>query len=288
MKRLFSLLFLLALAACVHTPAPTATPEPVRAMTFNIRLDTQSDGPNAWPHRKEMVAALISHERPHLLGMQEVLLSQKQYLEAALPQYDVVGVGRDDGVAGGEFSPLFIDRTRYALLDSGTFWLSETPGKPSTGWDAALPRIATWAEVQDRRSGQQLRVLNTHFDHVGERARAESARLIGEWASASIAAGIPVIVMGDLNSAPGSEPYAVISDAQFGLVDTRGASKRAPYGPTGTFSGFDIARNAEQPIDHVFVSPGVSVASYAVLTQHWGGRLPSDHYPVLVDLLIED
>ena len=171
MTRFFALLAALLLAACTHVPpSPHASADPIRAMTFNIRLDIASDGANAWPHRRQMVAALIRHEAPDLLGTQEVIVHQKEYLEAQFPDYTFVGVGRDDGEKAGEFSPLAWRNDRFEMLDSGTFWLSPTPEVPSKGWDAALPRVATWALLRDLRSGRMIRVLNTHFDHVGTQA----------------------------------------------------------------------------------------------------------------------
>jgi len=283
MKYLLSLLATVLLAACAHVPAQSADGAPIRAMTFNIRLDVASDGENAWPHRKEMVEAVIEHENPDLLGMQEVLLHQKQYLEVALPGYTFVGVGRDDGAEAGEFSPLGWRNDRFAVVESGTFWLSPTPEVAgSKGWDAALPRIATWAVLRDRNSGETIRVLNTHFDHVGTAARANAARMIAEWVADGNA---PAIVMGDFNVKPDSEPYRVLANtAQSGLSDTRTISAAPPYGPPGTFTGFDIMAAAEGPIDHIFVTGDFAVNRYAVVTQHWEGRLPSDHYPVVADI----
>lgn len=278
------LLGALLVGACAHLKEGATAAAPIRAMTFNIRLDTDSDGPDAWPHRKEMVAALIRREAPDLLGMQEVLLHQKRYLEEALPGYAFVGVGRDDGAQAGEFSPLAWRSDRFDVLRSGTFWLSPTPDVAgSKGWDAALPRIATWAVLRDRRSGETIRALNTHFDHVGARARAEAARTIAEWVASD--SGTPAVVMGDFNAEPGSAPYRILADtARSALVDTRSASRSPPYGPPGTFTGFDIAAAPEAPIDHVFATPDFTISAHAVVTQHWGGRLPSDHYPVVVDL----
>lgn len=277
-------LMALLVCACAYRPLPASQSEgaPIRAMTFNIRLDLESDGANAWPHREEMVAAVIRREAPDLLGTQEVLLHQKQYLEAQLPGYTFVGVGRDDGAEGGEFSPLAWRDDRFEMLDSGTFWLSETPETPGKGWDAAYPRVATWATLRDRRTGETIRVLNTHFDHVGTLARANAARMIAEWAASGPSPNSPAIMMGDFNASPGSEPYRILADtAHSGLSDARTASRTPPYGPPGTFTAFDIAAAPEAPIDHVFVTRGFAVDAYAVITQHWEGRLPSDHYPVL-------
>lgn len=258
----------------------------LRAMTFNIRLDLASDGPNSWPHRKEMVAALIRHEAPDLLGMQEVLVGQKQDLEKALPEYQLVGVARDDGREKGEYSPLAFRRDRYELIDSGTFWLSETPIVPGKGWDAAYPRIATWALLRDRQSRRSIRVVNTHFDHVGVVARRESAAQLLRWLGQGASTRLPMILMGDFNSTPDDPGYKLLADRSSGLRDARMASRAPVYGPPGTFNAFKIDADAPAPIDHIFVSDRFAVERYAVVTQHWGGRLPSDHYPVIVDLTL--
>lgn len=259
----------------------------LRAMTYNIRLDLASDGANAWAHRKEMVAALIRHEAPDLLGMQEVLLGQKQDLEKALPDYQLVGVARDDGREKGEYSSLAFRRDRFELIDSGTFWLSETPSAPGKGWDAAYPRIATWAVLRDRGSRQSIRIVNSHFDHVGVVARHQSAALLLRWLKEGTRASLPTILMGDFNSTPDDNGYRLLADTQSsGLRDARLASRAPAYGPPGTFNAFKIDSNAVAPIDHIFVSSRLAVERYAVVTQHWGGQLPSDHYPVTVDLVL--
>jgi len=217
--------------------------------------------------------------------MQEVLLVQKRDLEAQLPEFQMVGVARDDGGEKGEFSPLAFRRDRFELIDSGTIWLSETPTQPSKAWDAAFPRIATWALLRERRSGQSLRVMNTHFDHVGVVARYQSAALLLAWLKQGAWSGLPTILMGDLNSPPEGSAYRQFADTDAsGLKDARLVSRTAPYGPAGTFNAFKITSDAAAPIDHIFVSGQFTPDRYAVVTQHWGGRLPSDHYPVVVDL----
>ena len=281
----------LSVAALLALPSTAPAQErrgnAVRAMTYNIRLDLASDGHNAWRHRKPMVAALIRHEAPDLLGMQEVLLGQKQDLEQALPDYAMVGVARDDGREKGEFSPIAYRRDRYALVDSGTFWLSTTPSTPGKAWDAAYPRVATWALLRERKSRLTLRVLNTHFDHVGIVARRESAALISRWLAQGDRAGLPTIVMGDLNAPPEDSGYRLLAEhPALGLRDARLASRTPAYGPPGTFNAFKIDADPPAPIDHIFVSGRFRVERYSVVTQHWGGRLPSDHYPVVADLLL--
>lgn len=284
----FCLAFALSvlLGACAHLGERRPTPA-LRVMTYNIRLDLASDGPNAWPNRRAMVATLIRHEEPAVLGMQEVLLHQKTDLEAALPGFAFVGGARDDGREKGEFSPLAFRRDRFTLLGSGTFWLSPTPDQPGKGWDAAYPRVATWALLRDTRSGARLAVLNTHFDHVGSIARASSAAMITDWAGGRIAAGWQVIVLGDFNAAPSSAPMQHLANFdRSGLRLARSVSVAPPYGPAGTFNGFKIDADAPEAIDHVLVSETVTVLRHATVAQHWGGRLPSDHYPVVTDILL--
>ncbi len=284
MTRLLKLVACLA-AIFAASAAPAADRgDAVRAMTYNIRLDIASDGPNAWPHRKELVAALIRHEDPDVLGMQEVLLRQKQDLEQALPGYAIVGDGRDGGDKG-EFSPLAYRRERFELIDSGTFWLSETPSVPGKGWDAAYPRIATWALLRDRTDGRLMRVINTHFDHVGRIARHQSALMLSNWLAMGEWSDLPTILMGDLNSGPEEDGYRLLAREETGLRDARLVTSTPPYGPPGTFNAWKIDSNAPAPIDHIFLSGDWSASGYAVVTQHWGGRLPSDHYPVVVDLV---
>lgn len=283
MRAIILLALTLILGACAHV-APAAPASSLRVMTFNIRLDLASDGPNAWPHRKHMVAEIVRHEAPALVGMQEVLLHQKADLQAALPGYTFIGGARDDGLEKGEFSPLAFRSDRFELLESGTFWLSPTPSQPGKAWDAAFPRIATWAVVRDR-TGRRLAVLNTHFDHVGTEARANSAAIVAAWARRHADEGGAVIVLGDFNAATASPPMALLGDAaRSGLRLARAASAAPPYGPPGTFNAFKIDADAAEPIDHVLVSGRLDVLRFATITQHWGGRLPSDRYPVVVDL----
>lgn len=256
-------------------------------MTYNIRLDLPSDGENAWPYRSDVLTQQIAYYEPDLLGLQEVLLHQKHALERSLPAYRFVGVARDDGAEQGEFSPIAYRDEQFRLIASGTFWLSPTPDMPSKGWDAAYPRIATWARFQDRTMKDRVLVLNTHFDHVGTVARLESARLIRDWINANKSKQDRVILMGDLNSTPDSQPYAAIIAPQIGafvMRDTIALSKTPHFGPLGTFNAFDIEHDQGSPIDHIFVGDQINVTRHATLAHHDKGRLASDHYPVLANI----
>jgi endonuclease/exonuclease/phosphatase family metal-dependent hydrolase len=271
----------------VASAARPAAASPLRVMTFNVRYDTPSDGPNAWPHRRDWVAALIRFHAPDALGVQEALVHMLTDLDARLPGFARVGVGRADGRAGGEFSAILYRSDRLELLDSGTFWLSPTPEVAgSKGWDTAIERIATWARFRDRRTGCRHLHLNTHFDHVGEQARQESARLIRR-RTAGLADGIPVVVTGDLNADPASEPYRILTRDTIGATppfrDALVASRDGHYGPTSTWTAFRAIEPGRR-IDYVLVSPQVRVFQHAILPDSWDGRFPSDHLPVLAAL----
>lgn len=275
----------LALAACATPVEPTADVQPLRAMTFNIRYDNPGDGEDAWPKRREAVATLIRFYAPDVLGLQEVLLRQRDQMMADIPGYAFLGVGRDDGRSAGEFAPLAYRTDRFDLVEQGHFWLSDTPDRPQAGWDAALPRIATWARLTDRTTGARLLVLNTHFDHRGEAARRNSAIQIRDWLAAERNGCERLVVLGDFNARPSQQPYLSITAGDPPvLADARRLSETPPFGPPGTATAFDILRADEEPIDYIFVEPGTRVIRFGVLTQHDGGRLPSDHYPVVADL----
>lgn len=267
-------------AAQAISPAP-----PLRIMTFNIRLDLASDGPNAWPHRRDWVASLIRFHAADAVGVQEALAHMLTELDTRLPGFARVGVGRADGRAGGEFSAILYDTRRLELLDSGTFWLSPTPEVAgSKGWDAAIERVATWARFRDRRTGCSHLHLNTHFDHIGEQARQESARLI-RTRLASLAGDLPVIVTGDLNADPRSVPYRIFTrDTIAGgiapLVDAFDVSSDGHYGPTSSWNAFKAIEPGRR-IDYILVSPRVPVLAHGILPDSWDNRFPSDHLPVL-------
>jgi endonuclease/exonuclease/phosphatase family metal-dependent hydrolase len=264
--------------------APTAGADAVRAMSYNIRLDTEADGPNAWPHRREQVSNLIRFYSPDIVGMQEVLLHQRNQLAESLPEYAFVGFGRDNGAEAGEFSPLAFRQDRFDLVEAGGFWLSQTPERPSLGWDASYRRLVTWARLRIRETNASVLALSTHWDNAGAEARANSARLILTWLGRRRRECESVVLLGDLNARPDERSYQTLA-SEGSLIDTRTASQIQPFGPAGTFNGFDVSRDDGAPIDYIFVSADVRVLRYGVITQHQGGRPPSDHYPVLTDIV---
>ena len=261
---------------------------PLRVMSFNLRYDTPNDSANAWPNRKDWVASLVRFHGADVVGVQEALAHMLTDLDARLPGFARVGVGRADGRARGEFSAIFYRSDRLTLLDSGTFWLSPTPEAPgSKGWDAAIERVATWARFRDGLTGCSHLQLNTHFDHIGEQARQESARLIRR-RLAQLSGGLPIVMTGDLNSTPTSASYRILTrDTVAGatppLSDAMLTSRSGHYGPTSSWTAFK-AIVPERRIDYVLVSAPVAVASHGILPDSWNGRFPSDHLPVLATL----
>lgn len=259
------------------------SPAVLRVMTFNIRYDNPADGSNAWPQRRTLVGHRLQRWQADLIGLQEVLAHQLDALTELMPNYGWCGVGRDDGQRSGEFAPLFYRRDRLRLQDWGNFWLSETPAQPgSFGWDAVCVRLATWASFTDLQTNTPCFACNTHFDHRGQQAQLESARLL-QAQLADLAGGIPFIVTGDFNCRPDSDTYrALVTPGRTTLYDTYTLSRQPPRGPQGTYHGF--AGRPGPRIDYIFVSPGWTVNHHATLTAHEGRRYPSDHYPVLADL----
>ena len=198
MKHLYKiLLFVLLCELCWGLQA-----QDLKIISFKIRYNSWNniDGENGWPYRKAAVVRMILEEHPAAIGLQEALIDQLQYLDSCLPDYQRIGVGRDDGMEAGEFMAIYYDTSRLQLLDYETRWLSETPGEPSLGWDAACRRTVTVAHFLDRKSGEDFAYLNTHLDHVGKKARAEGAKLIAALVNSYGPHEMPVIIGGDMNS----------------------------------------------------------------------------------------
>lgn len=254
------------------------------AMTYNIRYSTPNDGENWWENRKEWVANLIRFYEPDVFGIQEGLHSQVHFLDSALSKYKFLGVGRDDGNKAGEYSALFYQPEILEVLESGTFWLSETPDKVSVGWDASMERISTWAKFKVKKTGQEYFVFNAHLDHRGPESRLNAMRLIYKIASEKNKNGLPLIVMGDLNATPDNPPIKYLSSV---MSDSRLVSENPPYGPEGTFNGFDTSHPLNDRIDHIFVNDMLKVLKYAVLTDTRNQRTPSDHLPVYISFTLK-
>ncbi len=301
--------------------ATNAAPDDaVKVVTFNIRYGTAGDGPNAWPHRREMVADLLREMNADIVGLQEALRFQLDYLAAAVPGYVEIGVGRDDGVAAGEYAALFVRADRFAIAASGTFWLSDTPDTPgSRTWGNGIPRICTWmrlietparssdeGDAQGTASGRRTAtesprgvwVYNVHLDHMSapsrERAAEQIAAHIHDRPPAF--ASEPVILMGDFNAGEESSPLkylrgetdrASVADAWPGHTPV-GSPELVDTFRTidseeqevGTFSGFRMGETTGAKIDHILTSERVKVLDAGIDRTSRDGRYPSDHFPV--------
>lgn len=265
--------------------APKCPPD-TRVMTYNIRLDTPADGPNRWELRRHLLVAQLDLLRPDILGLQEVVPGQLADLEAALPGHARIGGGRDGDGTAGEASPLFVSRAAFAVRAKGQFWLSPTPDKTSRGWDAAFPRIATFAHLTRRSDGARVLALNTHWDHVGTQARLESAGQIVRWIAANRQRGEAVVVLGDFNAQLAEPPVQALL-AGGALADARTAAGPRAAGTTITFNAFRAVPDKGGTIDHVLVGPAIAVRRYHALAEHFDGRVASDHFPVIVDLAFD-
>jgi len=257
-------------------------------MTFNVRYDTPQDSVNAWPNRARQVYNFIKSEKPDILGMQEVLLSQFEALDSVLTEYTSTGVGRDDGAKGGEMNPVFFRKERFDLVRTITFWLSDAPDTPgSKGWGASLPRIVTWMELVDKNSHKHFFYFNTHFAHDSDSARIESSKILLKEVN-KIASGFPFIITGDFNMPPTSMGYAILTgpDESVPLIkDSYVISEKRPSGPIHTFNGFSDKPGSRR-IDYIFVKRGMKVLNYSTVVKKEKGVFISDHWPVKATILL--
>lgn len=276
MKKLFFLLVLMG--------ALFANAQNMNIVSYNIRLNTPSDGINAWPNRVEMVTGLLQFHEADIFGLQEAMYGQITDIAGKMPEFSWIGVGRDDGKTAGEFCPVFYNNQKFKLLESGSFWLSETPEKPGLGWDAACNRVCTWAKFKTKKGGKTFLVMNTHFDHMGKVAREKSAELILQKIKEIVKKQeMPVFLTGDFNLTPESKPIELIKQS---LNDSREVSLMPPYGPTGTFNAFDHNHPLDDRIDYIFVNGKPRVLKYGVLTDARENRYPSDHLPVFIEVAL--
>lgn len=274
-----NIIILLLLVMTFSSVGQTAS---YKMMTYNIRYDNPGDGENTWSKRKEFMSDQIAYNHPDVFGIQEGLHQQVQYLDSVFVDYGYIGVGRDDGKTKGEYSAIFYNKEKLQLLKEGTFWLSETPNEISVGWDAAMERICTFGLFENKFSKEKFWVFNTHFDHIGDLARVRSAALILEKVAELNSHNLPVIVMGDFNLTPESEPIKLLSKA---LNDSKHVSVAKPFGPSGTFNAFEFNKPVLNRIDYIFTSKDqIEVLKYAVLSDSKDCKYPSDHLPVLVEL----
>ena len=256
------------------------SPEKINIMTYNIRLDTEADGINTWDNRKEGVLSLIKEESVDILGIQEGLPSQIEYLSKELDGYSMIGEGRDGG-NNGEYSAIYYRNKKMSLIQTETFWLSETPEMPSIGWDAAINRIVTLGIFKIKKSKKELIVYNTHFDHIGKIAREKSVGVILNHIKENDFQNRPLIVMGDFNLSPEDLPIELLSK------ELNDSFKLFPVkNPVGTFNGFDLDSKLLDRIDYIFTK-NIKITNYKHLNKKLSSGLwPSDHLPILISMFL--
>jgi endonuclease/exonuclease/phosphatase family metal-dependent hydrolase len=274
-KKILLLLFLSLL--CFETNAQS-----LKLMTYNIRLDIESDGENDWTHRKDFFLSQIQFYNPDIFGVQEAKPNQVTDISNSLTAYNSVGIGRE-GVGKGEASTIYFKKEQFDVLQESTFWLSQTPDTISMGWDAACHRVCTYALFKEKKTKKQFWVFNTHLDHMGEEARTKGIELILSKIKALNSKNFPVIFMGDFNTEPTEQR---ILNLKKEMLDSREVSQQKPFGPIGTFNGFKHNEPVTKRIDYIFISKEGSfkVLKYATLSDSIDLKYPSDHFPVFVEI----
>lgn len=288
MKKLFIIPLVAAVMASCGGKQGTEQPLSVNIMTYNIRYDNPEDSLNNWQYRKDRAANAIEFYQADIVGTQEVLHHQLQDLKERLPEFTAIGVARDDGKEDGEYNVLFYRTNKFDELESGTFWLSETPDEPSRGWDGACNRVATWARLKDKNSGKEILAVNTHLDHRGREARREGVNLLFNKIN-ELSNGAPVIVTGDFNADPDSEVIKHITnpDDPNHLTHSREIAA-VVYGPNWSWHDFGkIPYEYRSLIDYIFVRGDVEVDRYGVLAETENGEFLSDHSPVLATVTLK-
>ena len=254
----------------------------LKIMTYNIRLDVASDGENAWPNRKDYFTSQIQFYSPDIFGVQEATPNQVTDIASAFPDYNKYGVGREEG-GTGEACTIYYKKDRFQVLQSNTFWLSETPNVVSRGWDAACNRVCTYALFKDLKTKKTFWVFNLHLDHMGEVARVKGVQLVLSKIKELNTKNYPAFLMGDFNSEPNTKQIAEIKKV---MDDTRDVSKEKPFGPSGTFNDFKHNEPVTLLLEYIFISKnsGLTIQKHAVLSDSKDLKYPSDHLPVLIEI----
>jgi endonuclease/exonuclease/phosphatase family metal-dependent hydrolase len=267
----------------------------LRVMSYNIRYGTANDGENHWNNRREMVFDLLRNHKSDVVGLQEALKFQIDEIVKAVPVFGMIGVGRDDGKAKGEYCAILYDRERFKIDESGTFWLSDTPEVPgSITWGNDCTRICTWARFVEKKSEKAFYVYNLHLDHISQPSREKSVVLIAERIGQREHKE-PFIITGDFNAGE-NNPAILYLKGKTGFDDGKGGELKNPHlvvdtfrllhpeaKDVGTFNEFKGIRTGDK-IDYIFVTPGAKVLEATILYDNVEGRYPSDHFPVTATL----
>ncbi len=279
---IISLIFLQTLVAILlPVVSIQAQNAEIKVVSYNIRLATDSDGENAWKYRKDKFNSFLHDLQPDVFGLQEVMHEQLMHIVDDFSGFAFAGVARDDGKTAGEFSPVFYNVRKYFLFDSGTFWLSQTPTiAGSRGWDAACNRVVSYVGLQDLTTGKNFYVFNTHFDHIGELARQNSAYLLLRTVD-SIGGELPCIITGDFNANRESEPYQILTNHQsrLGFIDSYYLAEKKE-GVGYSYTGFKVNGIEPELIDYIFVKNISRVKLFNINNTNDGINYPSDHLPI--------
>lgn len=277
MKKIFTFIFVFILLTFLSNA------QSIRVLTYNIRYNNAADSINRWDNRKYDLVQQIKNFTPDIFGIQEGLTEQVEFLKQQFTDFSFYGVGRDDGLTKGEFAGIFYNKQKFSLLKSGSFWLSQTPEKPSMGWDAVCIRICSYVLLEENDSKNKIWVFNTHFDHVGTKARMESAKLILKKIKELNPTNEALILMGDFNSGPESEAIEHISK---NLLNTRFATKNILGKAKSSFNGFGAKDAVNEQIDFIFVNKNTLKTNIFLISDEKisENRYFSDHYPILVEL----
>lgn len=285
---LLVLAIMLSALPSARAQAQTGDAPSIVVMSFNLRFGSANDGDNRWENRTELVRKAVEKNAPDLLGTQETLPFQAEFLSESFPEYQRIGRSREPENPNGEQCTLYFRPDRFDLLASGHFWLSETPDQPgSRSWDSSLPRMATWARLWDRKTRKPILMVNTHFDHRGEVAREKSAALLRE-RTAQLAQGASVVITGDFNCGTDSPPHQQLVNHPQGevtLQDTYLTLHQESESPAGTFNGFQGRRDGAR-IDWVVVSEDWKVVRSEIEDYQENNRYPSDHFPVVAEIKV--
>lgn len=273
--------FLLLCLMCLSTlasPAKTPSRDEVKVISYNIRFANKKDGANIWQNRAKASPAMIKDYAPDVFGVQEALAVQLEYLDGKLPQYSFVGVGREDGRKKGETMAIFYNTRKVRLLDWGTYWLSETPEKPSRGWDADCKRTATWTLMEMKGSGKKFFYVNTHLDHRGDMAQQKGLELILERIAAMNPEGLPMILTGDFNVEPDAP---VLYGLNAKMTDARRSALM-----TDSRATFNAWGKSASIIDYIYHSGFTECAEFETIVRQYKDVLYiSDHYPIVSRLV---
>lgn len=282
MKKIILAAIVAAFAISPAVAQKTRKPAEISVMSYNMRTGTAKDGTNSWQFRCPATIMMLKEEMPDVFGVQEALFPQIYFITENLRNYEYYGVGRDDGKKEGEYMAIIYNKKTVSMSKHGTFWLSETPGKPSMGWDAACFRTATWALMKDKKSGKKFYFVNTHLDHKGAKAREEGLKLIIAKISEINKDGLPVVLTGDFNMTPDNVGLRALNE---GMSCTRLTASESD--DSITFNGWG---RSSQILDYIYYTGFRECAEYKVINRRFGNeksKIPfiSDHFPISARLV---